>query len=87
MNNIEIRRAVEAELLKAKKKWPSYYDDVIHAVGLVCEESGESMQAALDLTYDSGSIQYVKAELIQTAAMCFRALENINNLKTYPHKI
>ena len=87
MNNIEIRRAVEAELLKAKLKWPEYYDDVIHAVGLVCEESGESMQAALNLTYDSGSIEKVKLELIQTAAMCFRALGNIDNLKTYPHKI
>ena len=87
MNTIEIRRAVEAELCKARLKWPEYYDDVIHATALVNEEAGEAIQAALDLTYDNGSIEKVKAELIQTAAMCFRALENIDNLKVYPHKI
>ena len=87
MTNIEIRRAVEAELLKAKLKWPEYYDDVIHAVSVMNEEAGEAIQAAIDLTYANGSIEKVKYELIQTAAMCFRALGNIDNLKTYPHKI
>jgi len=82
MNNIEIRRAVEAELLKAKLKWPEYYKDVIHAVALVNEEAGEAIQAALDMTYDNGNIENVKTELIQTAAMCFRALSNIDNLRT-----
>jgi len=87
MTNIEIRRAVEAELCKARLKWPNYYNDVIHAVGLICEESGEAMQEALDLTYDDGAIGALKDEIIQTAAMCFRALENIDDLKTYTHKI
>ena len=76
-----------SELKKAKIKWPEYYNDVIHAVSVMNEEAGEVIQAALDLTYDNGSIEKVKKELIQTAAMCFRALENIDNLKTYPHKI
>ena len=87
MTNIEIRRAIEAELCSARLKWPSYYDDVIHSVGLICEESGEAMQEALDLTYDNGCIIALRDEIIQTAAMCFRALENIDNLKIYPHKI
>ena len=87
MTNTQIIRSIQYELMTAKKKWPEYYDDVIHATALVNEEAGEAIQAALDLTYDNGSIEKVKAELIQTAAMCFRALENIDNLKVYPHKI
>ena len=87
MNNIEIRRAVESELLRARLKFPLWPEDIIHAVSIMNEEAGETIQAALDLTYDNGSIDNVKAELIQTAAMCFRVLENIDNLKTYPHKI
>ena len=87
MEHTQMIRAIEYELMKAKKKWPEYYDDVIHATALVNEEAGEAVQAALDLTYDNGSIDHVREELIQTAAMCFRALENIDNLKVYPHKI
>ena len=60
MQRAHIISNVYDELERAKKKWPAYYDDVIHAVGLVCEESGEAIQAALDLTYCTGSIQYVK---------------------------
>ena len=86
MNNAEIRRAVEAELCRAKQKWPEYYDDIIHAVSVINEESGEAVQAALDMTYDNGDIEKVKAEVIQTAAMCFRFLENIENITTYQHK-
>lgn len=82
MTNIEIRRAVEAELCEAKKKWPKSYKDVIHAVAVMNEEAGEAIQAALDMTYDDGSIKKVKDEVIQTAAMCFRILENIDDLRT-----
>jgi len=85
MTNIEIRRAVKAELLNAKLKWPVFYQDIIHAVSVMNEEAGESIQAALDYTYDNGSIENVKKELIQTAAMCFRCLENIDDLETFKH--
>ena len=86
MTNIEIRRAVEAEVCKARKKWPESYKDIIHATALINEEAGETIQAALDLTYDNGTIEKVKKETIQTAAMCFRLLENIEKITTYQHK-
>ncbi len=82
MQNKEIFNLIEKELVSATKKWPNYYSDVIHATALINEESGESIQAALDLTYDNGSIDDLKSEVIQTAAMCFRLLNNIDNLKT-----
>ncbi len=70
------------ELEFTKEVHPKYYKDVIHAVALVNEEAGEAIAAALDYTYtEDGSIEHIKKELIQTAAMCFRALENIENLR------
>ena len=87
MNQNAIIHYIMLELEKAKTKFPLWPVDVIHAVSVMNEEAGESIQAALQLSYEGGSIDNVKAELIQTAAMCFRALENIDNLKVYPHKI
>jgi len=86
MQTKKIYKLILEELWRAKQKWPGY-KDVIHATALVNEEAGEAIQAALDLTYDDGSIEKVKIELIQTAAMCFRALENIEVLETQPNPI
>ena len=43
----------------------------------MAEESGESVQAALDYVYKADPIQMLEGELIQTAAMCIRCLEDI----------
>ena len=81
MQNKEIYNLVIEELKNATNKWPDYYSDIIHAAGLINEEAGESMQAALDCTYDNGNLENVKKEVIQTAAMCFRLLNNIKKLR------
>lgn len=70
--------------MKSKKKFPLWPEDIIHAVSVMNEESGEAIQAALDFTYDNGSIDQVRSELIQTAAMAFRCLENIDQLEAKP---
>ncbi len=82
MTHDEIFELVKDEVKRAENKWPKYYSDVIHAAAIINEEAGETIQAALDYTYDSGSIEKVKTEAIQTAATCFRLLGNINDLKT-----
>jgi hypothetical protein len=82
MTKDEIYESIIIELESAKNKWPDYYSDIIHASGLICEEAGETIQAALDMTYDNGSIEDVRKEAIQTAAMCFRLLENIEKMET-----
>ena len=87
MNKQQIIDEVLCELTSAKKKWPRYYMDIIHAVSLVNEEAGEAIQAALDYTYDHGSKEKIKKELIQAAAMCFRALENWDDLTFFQHEI
>lgn len=66
-----------AELKRAEEKHPGWPDDIVHAVGIMIEEAGESMQAALDCTYSNGDIEHLKKELAQTGAMCIRALVHL----------
>ena len=62
------------EVSKAEKKFPLFPTDPIHMTSIMVEEAGESMQAALDLFYGREEcVDNLMAELIQTAAMCYRA--------------
>lgn len=65
------------ELERAKNIHPNFPKDLIHQAGIVAEESGEVMKAAIDYIYHKGNIQDVRKELIQTAAMCLRVLYNL----------
>jgi len=66
---------VGTEISNAEIKFPLFPTDPVQAVAIMIEEAGESMQAAIDLAYEheGGSVENVQRELIQTAAMCFRA--------------
>jgi hypothetical protein len=66
------------ELEKAEAKHPDWPCDILHQIAIVNEESGEATRAALQFFYKGGGLENVQAELIQTAAMCIRMLENIN---------
>ena len=70
------------ELERAVKKVPTWPSDPIHAVAVMVEESGEAMQAALDYYYLRGDLASLEAELVQTAAMCLRALLYSNTYRT-----
>lgn len=74
MNTEQITEAVLSELNRAEIKHPYWPGDVIHQVSIMQEESGEAIRAAVQFEYEGGSINNVKAELIQTAAMCFRCM-------------
>jgi len=41
------------------------------------EEAGEAIRAALNHVYHDAPIEELEAELVQTAAMCIRCLESI----------
>ena len=43
------------------------------------EEAGEVTKAVLHYHYEGGSFEHIEEELIQTAAMCMRMLENLKN--------
>lgn len=64
--------AIFDELRRAEAKFPGWPDDLIHGVGILVEEVGETMQAALQHVYEGGSIERVKEESTQAAAMAMR---------------
>ncbi len=72
------RELIEHELSKAKSKWPNWVDDPVHAAGIVNEEAGELMQAALDFCYSKGDIENMRREAAQVGAMAIRVLEGID---------
>lgn len=72
---------IEKELSRAKTIWPKWPEDPIQAAAVIAEESGEIVKSALDFTYSGGLLSDMEAEAIQTAAMCVRFLENMENYK------
>lgn len=74
------------ELAKATKKFPGFPIDPVHAVSVMNEESGESIRAALQWTYENGSKEELKKELVQTTAMCFRCLAGLLSDDIKPSK-
>ena len=65
------------ELTRAEKKHPEWPEDMFRQVAIMNEEAGEVTKAVLHLHYENGSIEKVKEELVQTAAMCMRILKNL----------
>lgn len=56
--------------------WPT---DVIHMTAIMAEESGEAVQAANDVVHSGASLEPLRKELAQTAAMCLRCLVNLED--------
>ena len=73
----EIIGDVLDELCRAEAKYPDWPTDLIHQVAIMQEESGEAIRAALNHVYHGEPIEDVRAELVQTAAMCLRCLKNL----------
>lgn len=75
--NKDAERIIEdifAELRRAELKFPSFPDDPVHAAAVLCEEAGETLQASLDFYYGRGSLEDMRKEAVQTAAMALRFL-------------
>jgi NTP pyrophosphatase (non-canonical NTP hydrolase) len=79
----KIMREISAELKRARRTHPEDYKDIIHQVAVMAEESGEAVRATLNYRYERASLSAIKEELLQTAAMCVRMLENIEDLPEY----
>ena len=72
--------AIEDELQKAIKKHPDWPIDIFRQLAIMQEEAGEVTKAVLHYVYEDGTIKKVKEELIQTAAMCIRMLDDLTKL-------
>ena len=56
--------------------WPGH--DLVHAAGIVAEESGELIRAALRHEYaEGGTLEDVRTEAVQTATTAIRLLMNL----------
>ena len=67
---------IEAELKRAKIKHPEWPNGVLSQTAIMVGEAGEALKAALKYTEQRGQFEDIRAEVIQTAAMCLRRLEN-----------
>lgn len=90
--NTEIERLqkyaiIEAELQRAKEKHPDYPKDMFRQLAILQEEAGEVTKAVLDYHYENDNLDHVKVEIIQTAAMCMRMLENLPKEKFVTERI
>ena len=81
---------IDHELENALQKFPSFPCDPLHAIAVVNEESGEATKDALQWCYEphkNKGAETLKAELIQTAAMCVRMICGLESgdIKPQPH--
>jgi NTP pyrophosphatase (non-canonical NTP hydrolase) len=75
---LDITYEVLAELARATEKFPGWPRDPLHALAVLGEEYGELTQAVLQRTYDrTGSLEHVREEALQTAAMAIRFLAGL----------
>ena len=72
--------AVLAEVQRAMRKFPRWPTDPIHAAAVIAEECGELQKAVLEAVYEphKGSRPNIRAEAVQTAAMCLRFLASLD---------
>lgn len=68
---------IDKELMRAEKKHPLWPKDLFQQLAIMQEEAGEVTKAVLDYHFSSDTLQHIKEELIQTAAMCMRMIKNI----------
>lgn len=78
---VEVIKAVLAEIERANKAHPRYPHDPVRRVAIIVEEVGETMQAALDMTRDrdrhhdlDNAPARLVEELTQTAAAAINML-------------
>ena len=77
----ETLELIEAEVLKATEKFPTWPTDPLHALAVLGEEYGELTKAVLQVTYEPHKASYrdVAVEALQTAAMAIRFLMSLEN--------
>lgn len=70
---------IEKEVTRSFKKHGKMPINVFEQFAIVQEELGEVSKAILDYKYNNADFEDIKTELIQTAAMCVKMLQKINN--------
>jgi len=79
-SNLQKYSEIDKELERAEKKHPNFPIDMFRQLAVMQEEAGEVTKAVLHYHYENGTLEHVKEELIQTAAMCMRMLQSLSVL-------
>jgi NTP pyrophosphatase (non-canonical NTP hydrolase) len=78
----KVAAEIQAEIDRAVRKFPTWPTDPLHALAVLGEEYGELNKAVLQLTYEpskaGSSVQEVRKEAIQTAAMALRFVMSLD---------
>ena len=71
---------IMVEIHQSMEKYPTWPTDPIHALAVLGEEYGELTKDVLQMTYEphKSSIQNVRTEAIQTAAMAIRFVMSLD---------
>ena len=77
LDRLEKYEPIDSELKRAETKHPNWPEDMFRQLAIMNEEAGEVTKAVLHYHYEGGTIDHVKEELIQTAAMCMRMLKDL----------
>ena len=72
-----VYKLIQDELERAIAIHPDYPGDIFKQLAIMQEEAGEVAKAVNDYSDGNDSIEHIKEELIQTAAMCVRMILNI----------
>jgi NTP pyrophosphatase (non-canonical NTP hydrolase) len=83
---MNIYSEIEKELIYAEQQHPNYPTDIFKQLAIMQEEAGEVTMAVNDLESGKSTIKQVREELIQTAAMCVRMIENLREYENKQHK-
>jgi len=81
MLNTKHLAEVNAEVIRAKRKFPAFPDDAIHMSAIINEEAGELTRDSLQFVYEDCRAEEIYTELIHTTAMCFRMFEKFIDIK------
>ena len=75
-----VSSVVNAQMAAAKAKFPTWPTDPLHALAVLGEEFGELTKAIVQLIYEprKSSLDHVRTEAAQTAAMALRFLESLD---------
>lgn len=73
-------RQILIELIRAESIHPIWPADTLRQVAIMAGEAGEALQAALHYAEGRGSLNAVRVELIQSAAMSIRGLINLEDI-------
>lgn len=68
---------IRQELYEAYKKHGEMPPDIIHRAAIVCEESGELIQASYDCVYGKGTLEQCRLEAVHTCATALRFLMSL----------